>query len=122
MHNEGVTNKLEAWLTFLSTDEPEDIVELITKYPEFKKMYEDVYQLCLNMEKVMGMFSEELRMLDANTTQLMIDMMQESLEKTQAEIKKAQAEKEQTGCMSIVPLIFVEVFIYSFRYASTIHD
>ena len=95
MHNEGVTNKLEAWLTFLSTDEPEDIVELITKYPEFKKMYEDVYQLCLNMEKVMGMFSEELRMLDANTTQLMIDMMQESLEKTQAEIKKAQAEKER---------------------------
>lgn len=92
MHNEGVTNKLEAWLAFLCTDDPEDIVKLITMYPEFKSLYEDAYQLCLNMEKVMGMFSKELRMLDENTTQFMIDTMQEKLEKLQGYIAE-QAEK-----------------------------
>ncbi|MDD6070424.1 MAG: hypothetical protein PUC12_06360, partial [Clostridiales bacterium] len=73
MQNKGVTGKLEAWLTFFCADEPEYIVELITAYPEFKLLYEDVYRLCLNTEKVMEMFSEELRMLDVNTTQFMID-------------------------------------------------
>ena len=78
-------------------------MRLITDYPEFKALYEDVYHLCLNMEKVMGMFSQELRILDVNTTQLMIDMMQEQLEKkkveaeeTQAELEKVQAEAEET--------------------------
>ena len=63
MQNKGVTGKLEAWLTFFCAEKPEYIVELITTYPEFKLLYEDVYQLCLNTEKVMEMFSEELRML-----------------------------------------------------------
>ena len=32
---------------FLSSDEPEDIVRLITDYPEFKVIYDEVYNLCL---------------------------------------------------------------------------
>lgn len=96
MHNDGVTTRLEAWLTFLCTDSPEDIVWLITNYPEFKGLYEDVYRLCMNIEKVMGMFSEELRMLDVNTTQLMIDMMQEDLERAQENLEKVQENLEKT--------------------------
>ena len=98
MQNEGITNKLEAWLTFLCTDDPEDIVKLILKYPEFKSLYEDAYQLCLNVEKVMGMFSQELRMLDVNTTQFMIDTMQEKMEKLQekeAELRDLLEEKNR---------------------------
>ena len=34
-------NKLEAWLTFLSEDNPEIILKLIEAYPEFKALYED---------------------------------------------------------------------------------
>ena len=45
--NKGIKGKLEAWLTFLSSDEPEDIVRLITDYPEFKVIYDEVYNLCL---------------------------------------------------------------------------
>ena len=63
LQNKGVTGKLEAWLTFFCAEKPEYIEELIITYPEFKLLYEDVYQLCLNTEKVMEMFSEELRML-----------------------------------------------------------
>ena len=51
----------------MSSDEPEDIVRLITDYPEFKVIYDEVYNLCLNVEKVMEMFSKELKELDQRT-------------------------------------------------------
>lgn len=80
-HDKGINGKLEAWLTFLGSDEPEDIVQLVTEYPEFKAAYEEVYNLCLNTEKVMGIFSEELQILDQNTAQLMVEEMQQELYK-----------------------------------------
>ncbi len=89
-HNEPITNKVDAWLTFLSMDEPEEIVELITAYPEFKPMYEDIYELCRNTERVMGMFSKELQMLDENTVQYMIDEMQDKIDEQQGEIEQMQ--------------------------------
>ena len=63
MENKGISNKLDAWLAFLSMDSPEMIMELSSKYPEFKAMYEHVYNICQNVEKVMSMYSEELRIL-----------------------------------------------------------
>ena len=82
--NKPIESKLEAWLTFLSDDRPERIIELITNYPEFKPMYETLYQMCLNVERVMDMvFSEELRILDRNTVQYMIDEQQKELEERQ---------------------------------------
>lgn len=69
-------NKLEAWLTFLSEDNPEIILKLIEAYPEFKALYEDGYRLCLNTEEVMRMFSKELAELDKNTVQLIEDLTQ----------------------------------------------
>lgn len=58
--NSGVRNKLEAWFIFLSDDNPETIIRLIDTYPEFRDMYEEIYDLCLNTEKVMNMVSKEL--------------------------------------------------------------
>ena len=80
LHNKGIKDKLDAWLTFLSVDEPEMIVKLIREYPQFKKYYEEIYQLCRNTEKVMGMFSKELQELDRNTVQYMIDEMQDVID------------------------------------------
>lgn len=80
-------NKLDAWLTFLSMDEPEDIIRLITEYPEFKPLYEEIYLLCRNMEQVMGIFSEELLELDRNTVQYMIDEMQDMIDAQKQEIE-----------------------------------
>ena len=90
--NEDIKGKLEAWLTYLSSDEPEDIVRLITDYPEFKVIYDEVYNLCLNVEKVMEMFSKELKELDQNTVQLMIDEMQEDLDAKNVEIESQKKE------------------------------
>lgn len=67
---------MEAWLTFLSEDNPEIILKLIEAYPEFKALYEDGYRLCLNTEEVMRMFSKELAELDKNTVQLIEDLTQ----------------------------------------------
>ena len=87
-------NKREAWLTFLSTDEPEIIIELISQYPEFKEMYEEIYVMCQNVEKVMEMFSKELIQLDRNTVQYMIDEMQETIDSQKATIDTQKEELE----------------------------
>ena len=78
----------------MSSDELEDIIRLITDYPEFKVIYDEVYNLCLNVEKVMEMFSKELKELDQNTVQLMIDEMQEELDAKDVEIETQKKELE----------------------------
>ena len=54
MENKTIENKLEAWLMLISCDEPERIIELLEKYPEFRNIYEEVYELCRNVEEIMG--------------------------------------------------------------------
>ncbi len=92
LHNEGINGELEAWLTFLGCDEPEYIIKLIEEYPYFKPLYDDLYSMCLNTERVINMFSEELKILDKNTITYMIDEMQEELDKKQSELDTAKSE------------------------------
>ncbi len=75
LYNRGIETPLDAWLAFLSVDDPEWIERLIQQYPEFIPLYEEVYAICMNVERVMGIFSEELKILDRNTVQLMIDKL-----------------------------------------------
>ena len=89
---------------FLSMDEPERIIELITSYPEFKAMYEHVYSMCRNVEDAMGIFSEELKILDRNTVRYMVDEMQDTINEQKEQLKinrntietlKTQAESDK---------------------------
>ena len=75
--NKGIKERIDGWLTFFSSDRPKDIIALIEKYPDFKEMYEQVYEICRNIEQVIGMFSKELYELDRNTVRYMIDDLQE---------------------------------------------
>ncbi|WP_277237963.1 PD-(D/E)XK nuclease family transposase [Merdimonas faecis] len=95
VHNKGIRNKLEAWLEFLSTDSPEEIAELVEAYPGFRKLYAEVYSLCLNVERVMEMFSKELQELDRNTVQYMIDEMQEEIDGKQEEINEQRRKLDE---------------------------
>ena len=88
MHNKPIETELEAWLTFLSDNSPERIIDLITRYPEFKAMYETLYLMCQNTERVMGMFSEELRQLDKNTVKLMIEEQQREIDLQKEELSR----------------------------------
>ena len=63
---------------------------LIEKYPDFRSMYQQVYELCCNVEKVMSMFSKELKNLDDNTVQYMIDEMQETIDKQEEQLSKQE--------------------------------
>lgn len=92
MEYKGISNKLDAWLAFLSMDSPEMIMELSSKYPEFKAMYKHVYNICQNVEKVMSMYSEELKILDQNTVRYMVDQMQEEIDSQRAQLN---SQKEQ---------------------------
>ena len=78
--NESIKDKRDAWLTLFSYDDPDRIILLITAYPEFRKIYEEAYRICLNIERVMGMFSEELAILDRNTVKYMMDEMQNEID------------------------------------------
>ena len=72
----------------LSSDEPERIMELLEKYPEFREIYEEVYQMCRNVEGIMSLFSKELEEMDRNTVSYMI-------EELEAEVKAAEERAEQ---------------------------
>lgn len=95
MQNKNIETPLEAWLTFLSEDDPAKIIRLITQYPEFGSMYDTIYGLCRNMEKLMGFFSEELRILDRNTVRYMIEEQQRALEEQKRELEEQQKELEE---------------------------
>lgn len=87
---QNITNELEAWLLFLSSDKPEDIIFLIEKYPWFKPLYDTLFNMCQNIEGVMDMFSKELYEMDKNTELLMVD----EFSKRNEELKKKNAELE----------------------------
>ena len=104
-----IQNRLDAWLAFLGSDDPEIIIDIIERYPDFKEMYQQVYDICRNIEEVMGMFSKELLEMDKNTVELMIDEMQDEIkqqkevieekdtiiQKNEAELKEKDAALQQ---------------------------
>jgi len=96
MHNKTIDNELEAWLTFLATDSPERIIELIETYPQFKAMYEEIYDICRNMEEVMGMFSKELAELDRNTVQYMIEEQERKIQEQKKQIQENEKQIQES--------------------------
>ena len=90
-----IENRLEAWFAFFSMDDPDAIIEIIEKYPDFKEMYEQVYDICRNIEEVMQMFSKELLELDRNTVKLMIDDMQKELEEKDRQLNQQNRQLNQ---------------------------
>lgn len=93
--NKDISNKLTAWLLFFASDDPNDVIRLIEEYPEFRAMYEQAYHLCQNVEDIMGLFSEELKILDRNTVLYMIDEMQSKIDALQATVENLKANNDE---------------------------
>ena len=85
-------NRLEEWLMFLSFDEPEYIDMIISHNPYFRELYEDIYDMCLNTEGLINMYSKELAELDHNTVIYMIDELKAEVDSQKAELDNKQAE------------------------------
>ncbi len=90
-----INSRLDAWIAFFCIDDPEMIVAIIEQYPEFRAYYEQIYDICRNIEGVMDMFSKELQELDRNTVQLMIDEMQEDLKQKGKELDLINQELDE---------------------------
>ena len=90
-----IQNRLDAWLAFLGSDDPEIIIDIIERYPDFKEMYQQVYDICRNIEEVMGMFSKELLEMDRNTVELMIDEMQDEIKQQKETIQEKDEALQQ---------------------------
>ena len=71
--NEDISTELDAWLTFLSTEEPDEIMRLCDAFPFFRDIYRHIYEICQNTEDVMGIFSEALAELDRNKNEQLQD-------------------------------------------------
>ena len=93
--NEDISTELDAWLTFLSTQEPDEIMRLCDAFPFFKDIYRHIYEICQNTEDVMGIFSEALAELDRNTVDYMIDKLKRSNEQLQDKNEQLQDKNEQ---------------------------
>ena len=81
--NGDISTELDAWLTFLSTEEPDEIMRLCDAFLFFRDIYRHIYEICQNTEDVMGIFSEALAELDRNTVDYMIDELKRSNEQLQ---------------------------------------
>ena len=60
-HNESskmvINNRLEAWLAFMCMDDPDDILRIIESCPDFKEMYEQIYDIYRDVYKRQNMYS-----------------------------------------------------------------
>ena len=92
--SQNIDSNLKAWLTFLSSDKPEDIMRLVDRYPEFKDCYHDIIMFRKKPEELMNMFSEALIQMDKNTVQYMIEEQQKELEASRKELEAIYKEQE----------------------------
>ena len=104
-HN--ISNKAEAWLTFLSKDDAESVVELVNKYPEFLELYREIREFRKRPEEVLGMWSEALYILDKNTERFMVDELKEQVAMKDRELAAKDEElasKDETISRQVLDL------------------
>ena len=80
---------------FFSTDDTYDMLQLLGKYPYFKPLYKTIYNICRNMEDVMGIFSEELKIMDQNSIFFVHEHVQREIDHLAKENYEITLEKEQ---------------------------
>ena len=89
-HN--ISNRLDAWLMLIASDRPEQILKVIRAYPEFEEIYRQVFGFRRQVKELMNMFSDALKILDANTTKYMIEQQKEEIERQNEKIEKQNEE------------------------------
>lgn len=95
MHNKAISTLREAWLTFLCESRPERLAELFQAFPQFIAMYETLYSMDKDMVRAMGFFSKELRIMDQNTVQYMIDEMEGTIDRLRAMKDELESQNSQ---------------------------
>ena len=84
--------ELDAWMYFLGSDHPEDILRIIRKYPFFQELYQDIIKFRYHPKELITMFSEALRIMDQNTVEYMVDELKAELSEKISELSKLDSE------------------------------
>ena len=86
----------EAWLAFLSSDDPQIILRILDQFPgTFRPLYDRICAMCRNTKEMIYMFSEELSILDKNTVMMMIEEQQETIEQQKKKLSQKEEAIEQ---------------------------
>ncbi len=93
VHN--IDKELDAWMTFLSSDRPADIVRLVQAYPQFAECYQDIIDFRRHPKELIGMYSEALAIMDRNTVLYMCDEQKKEIEAGKKEIEARREEIEE---------------------------
>ena len=89
---QNIDTEQKAWLSFLTADDPDEIVQLVNAYPEFLPCYRDIISFRRRPKDLITTFSDALREMDRNTEVYMV----EQLAKEVQEKDHALAEKDNT--------------------------
>lgn len=95
---QNIDTEQKAWLSFLTADDPDEIVQLVNAYPEFLPCYQDIISFRRRLKELITTFSDALREMDRNTKVYMV----EQLAKEVQEKDHALAEKDNTFDISIL--------------------
>ena len=86
----------EAWLAFLSSDNPQIILRILDQFSGiFRPLYDRICAMCRNTKEMIYMFSEELSILDKNTVMMMIEEQQETIEQQKKKLSQKEEAIEQ---------------------------
>ena len=88
-----IKEEMDAWLMFLSYDDPVDIARIITAFPEFSEYYRELAGFQEKPEELISMFSRVLAEMDRDEY---FCMMEELKENVRSLSEQAQSLREQT--------------------------
>lgn len=92
-HN--IITELDAWMFFLGSDKPADIMRVIEAYPYFRELYAELVTLQSKPRELVNMFSEELAIMDRNTAQYMIDEERKRVQELERLIREKDRKLEE---------------------------
>ena len=95
---QNIDTEQKAWLSFLTADDPDEIVQLVNAYPEFLPCCRDIISFRRRPKELITTFSDALREMDRYTKVYMV----EQLAKEVQEKDHALAEKDNTFDISIL--------------------
>ena len=94
--NDLSMDSLEGWLSILTAETMADVERVIRRYPWSEPIFREMSAYVNNLEEVILMFSEALKIADRNTVKYMIEELQDKATH-EAELRKYETElRKQT--------------------------
>lgn len=69
-------------------------MNLITEFPEFIPIYQEISEFAMDPEVLMNMLSQELYIMDHNTERLMVNELQEEVDTLKTTLANTIIEKD----------------------------